>query len=127
MSKYQNALNSVTWRLTSYEEDLELRPTAKEDIATLQELVDLANVLEEYNVTPQNIRAVLMVGQMFIDKETNKLEQLEKLKAAIKILKKYFTVSEEQLNKIFLIYANFPDYTYISKEHYELLKEVLND
>ncbi len=40
MNKYQEALNSIIWRLTSHEEDLELRPTAKEDIAILQELVD---------------------------------------------------------------------------------------
>ena len=39
-NKYQNALEAIIWRLTSQEEDLELRQNAKEDIAVLQELVD---------------------------------------------------------------------------------------
>lgn len=93
----------------------------------LQELVDLANVLEEYNVTPQNIRAVLMVGQMFIDKETNILEQLEKLKAAIKILR-------YEIGFDFLVDSNgviamevLNGACLLKTEQYQLLKEVLNE
>lgn len=98
----------------------------REDFATLQELVDLANVLEEYNVTPQNIRAVLMVGQMFIDKEINILEQLEKLKAAIKILR-------YEIGFDFLVDSNgviamevLNGACLLKTEQYQLLKEVLN-
>lgn len=40
MITHQDALNSIIWRLTSQEEDLELRETDKQDIAILQELID---------------------------------------------------------------------------------------
>lgn len=125
MSKYQEALDRQKNNVKKLrdKEFVEYR----EDFATLQELVDLANVLEEYNVTPQNIRAVLMVGQMFIDKETNKLEQLEKLKAAIKILR-------YEIGFDFLVDSNgviamevLNGACLLKTEQYQLLKEVLND
>lgn len=37
----------------------------EEDINLFQELIDQQSILEEYNVTPQNIREVLLTGQMF--------------------------------------------------------------
>ena len=40
MEKYQNALNTIIYRLTSYEDDLELRETDKIVIDTLQELIN---------------------------------------------------------------------------------------
>lgn len=40
MEKYQNALNTIIYRLTSYEDDLELRETDKLVINTLQELIN---------------------------------------------------------------------------------------
>lgn len=39
---------------------------------TLNEIKQVYNVLDEYNVTPQNIRAVLLIGQMLRNQPTFK-------------------------------------------------------
>jgi hypothetical protein len=62
--KYQEALNNV--KRVYVESD----HYDEEDINLLQELVDQQAILEEYNVTPEILREVLLTGQMFRNQPT---------------------------------------------------------
>lgn len=42
----------------------------KESMDKFKELIDQQSILEEYNVTPENIREVLLTGQMFRNQPT---------------------------------------------------------
>lgn len=61
--------------------------------------------------------------------DINDLQELvdenKKLKEAIKVISNYFSVSDEFGN--YEMYSSFPDYVYIKKEEFELLKEVFED
>lgn len=73
MTKYQEALDKLCSRCYVESEECTCHARYKggkcydscEHKEALQELVDQQAILEEYNVTPENIREVLLTGQMF--------------------------------------------------------------
>ena len=66
MDKYQEALDFY-WKV--YEEH-HLGMLARHYIDILKELIDQQAILEEYNVTPEILREVLLTGQMFRNQPT---------------------------------------------------------
>ena len=58
-------INDVTW---SYEESGMNVP--QNILNTLNEIKQIQSILNEYNVTPENIREVLLTGQMFRNQPT---------------------------------------------------------
>ena len=59
MDRFQEALNNVK-RVYVESEHYD-----EEDINLFQELIDQQSILEEYNVTPETLREVLLTSQMF--------------------------------------------------------------
>ena len=71
MNKEQQALNTLREKgYTNHFQPITLEYQYPNEFKILQELVDQQAILEEYNVTPENIREVLLTGQMFRNQPT---------------------------------------------------------
>lgn len=68
MIKHQEAYDYLLG-LLELEDDIRW-PLVKESMSKFKELIDQQAILEEYNVTPEILREVLLTGQMFRNQPT---------------------------------------------------------
>lgn len=128
MNKYQDALNKLKYRGERFGQDL--YDTAKDEIDTLQELVDKYNTIqtvffknEPMESTDLNARKL----QELYNFDSELIEANKKLKEAINILNRIYGFKLQDIKYSGFYELLIPDMTSdeLSKEDYELLKEVL--
>ena len=133
----KEALECIIWRLTSHEEDLELRETDKKEIEIIKQDLERLEALEKENKELwENIEKYNHKFAEVERKKADLMQQNEKLKKAIEII-----IREKIKPSAFLgilkdyKYHNKVDIPYekvsiyldceLSQQEYELLKEVL--
>ena len=138
MDKYQKALNKI--KENGYMKlNTPILLTAKyhKEFKLLQELVDQQSILEEYNVTPEILREILMTGQMFSNQPTFEecIREWKEKGYAILNRKPELTIESEKYDlciricKANLIYEISNYYedkpAYVSPELHQLLSKTL--
>ena len=121
----KEALEIIIFRLTSHEEDLELRETDKKVIEIIKQDLERLEALEKENVELRQEVSALEDYSYDVDCEKEFLiKENEKLKKVIEILKEHLYVKELDIDYILefnSLYSN-----HLTKQEYELLKEVLD-
>lgn len=130
----KDALEGIIWRLTSYEDDLELRETDKKEIEIINQALDRLEQLEKENQDLKDNETIVS------NYAFNLIQENEKLKKAINILK------DKKVDLVILLSSNdFREYnanitiringvTYLkgnnytlAQQEYDLLKELLEN
>lgn len=142
MNKGLEALESIIWRLSSLNEDLEPRETEKIDIDNIKKDLEAYEQLKkDYNKTLIS-NGELCVKVCELEKENKKLKEKYKRRAetskelnealkqhqkAIEILKEYnLTISYiPGISRPHLTLNDYGDGVTLTQEKYDLLKEVL--
>lgn len=125
----KDALEGIIWRLTSYEDDLELRETDKKEIEIINQALDRFELLEKENQDLKNKNAALKIKVRAWE------IQSEKYKKVINILKEKADIRLHILtntdgSKIYEIEFILGYYSIIydiTQQEYDLLKEFLEN
>lgn len=122
----KEALEIIIFRLTSHEEDLELRETDKKVIEIIKQDLERLEALKKENVELRQEVSALEDYSYDVDCEKEFLiKENEKLKKVIEILKEHLYVKELDIDYILefnSLYSN-----HLTKQEFELLKEVLGE
>ena len=122
----KEALEIIIFRLTSHEEDLELRETDKKVIEIIKQDLERLEALKKENVELRQEVSALEDYSYDVDCEKEFLiKENEKLKKVIEILKEHLYVKELDIDYILefnSLYSN-----HLTKQEFELLKEVLEN
>lgn len=122
----KEALEIIIFRLTSHEEDLELRETDKKVIEIIKQDLERLEALKKENVELRQEVSALEDYSYDVDCEKELLiKENEKLKKVIEILKEHLYVKELDIDYILefnSLYSN-----HLTKQEFELLKEVLGN
>lgn len=122
----KEALEIIIFRLTSHEEDLELRETDKKVIEIIKQDLERLEALKKENVELRQEVSALEDYSYDVDCEKELLiKENEKLKKVIEILKEHLYVKELDIDYILefnSLYSN-----HLTKQEFELLREVLGE
>ena len=122
----KEALEIIIFRLTSHKEDLELRETDKKVIEIIKQDLERLEALKKENVELRQEVSALEDYSYDVDCEKEFLiKENEKLKKVIEILKEHLYVKELDIDYILefnSLYSN-----HLTKQEFELLKEVLEN